>query len=308
MVSQWSTRPAEPSREQTWFIPTGGIVNSTDPRTIVPVFNGDGGRPTHAVAVDVISTSAIAVTELRRINDDWVTDGTMARDASVTLTQTMTNISVLTAFAIENPVATSKRILFVVFNQASAAPDALIINSIDLSGGGSLSAVAVTIAGANAIPAADLVAAIGAALTRSTVAMISQDDFYQATITGDESGFTFTFSAAVVSAIDTSINVDTTAAANYSLVLLGSTLLLAHTSTVGSGKGLTQLSLWSISTAGVKIAEYLNVMAGFHTGVTANTKARLMTINGKFCLGSPTGNSGMGYLFKAVPLSDMVAN
>ena len=290
------------------FINGPRVVAATDSRTLVPVFNGTGGNPTHAVFVEVISTSAVSVTEVRRVGNVWVHDGTLARDASVTLSQTMTDINVLTAFAIENPVAESARVLFVVFNQASATPDALVINSINLAGGETLAAVAVTIAGANAIPAADLVAAIGTAITTALVGFVSLNDFYQGILSGTVAGFTLTFTAAVVADIDASINVNTTLAANYSMCLIGSTILLVDSTAGGTSLHLTNHSMWTITTAGVKIAEYLDVGAGFTTGATLNTRSRVFPFKGRFYLGSPPGNTGMGYVLSYIPLSSLTAN
>jgi len=289
-------------------MPSGGLVAlSTLSQFLVPVWNGTGGAPTRAIHVTVLTTSSVAIEELRRVGNEWVHDGTLARDASVALSQTMTATGVLTAFAVANPVAESATVLFLVFNQASGAPDNLVINSVDMAGGTTLTAVAVTIAGANSIPAADLVAAVGCTTATNKAKFMSQDDWYSADITGTVAGFTFTFADAVVAAVDTSINVNTTLGRYYSMYFIGSTVLLLYGALEASAINVVPLSLWTITAAGAKIAEYRDVAVGGVTISSGSAMSRVFAMDGAFAIASPN-SADSTYRIRKIPLASLTAN
>jgi hypothetical protein len=256
----------------------------------------------HAVLVTVLTTNSIAVTELRRDGNEWIHDGTtLGRDASVTLNFTAAGQQQISAFAIHGPGSSSKRILFIAGNN-DAGTDTFEVDSIDLTVGEGLTATAVTIAGSNQPTDTNTLGSVSCAATTTSLLTIFQDDGHTAVISGAEDGFTFTYTASKVTAIDTTIAVTGDATRDYFLFLIGTKLLLSRT-----GGGITGLSFWEMTSVFGLTDEFLDTMvggggSGTDPGAASTT---LVPIAGQFALARPgmSTNGSDPPAYKAIKFS-----
>ena len=212
----------------TQVVPAGFGSATGDHQIFCPVFKDTTGKPDRCVVVVVLSTNTVSVTDYTRLNNAWIYDAAVTgRDQSVTLNFTVAVQGTITAFAIDDPAGTGDLIVFIAGSDGSASPDTFEMDSIVMAvGAGAKTATAVVIAGANAPPDANNVGVCSIPLSTVKVMTINQDDAYFADITESGGTYTFTYTDSVVTAIDTSIAADTTAAPRYSGMLIGSQVCL----------------------------------------------------------------------------------
>ena len=271
---------------------------------VVPVWKDTTGIIDHCVMVTGTTTTNVHVAELRRIGNLWVHDGTLARDATVTLGVTATAITNITCFAIDSPGTSSNRILFVATNDVAQTPDTFEMFSIDLTDAETLTATAVTITGANQPTDTNTMSTASCALSTTSVATIFEDDGHTAVLSGDETGFTLTYTAAKVSAIDTSISVTGTAGVTYSMYLIGTQLVLYR----NDAAGITGQALWEMSTTFALTDEFLDV--GLGPGQLGTHSNALFAISGSFAISTMVGSTAPSSPITAgiFPLDSLVTN
>ena len=271
------------SPDTQWFGSQQPAYTNGDTSYLVPVWKDTTGIITHAVLLSVLTNNTVAVTELRLTGANWVHDGTLARDASVTLNFTAADQLHIHAFAVDSPGASDERILFITGNN-DAGTDTFEVDSIDLSGGESLTATAVIIAGSNQPTDTNAMGTVSAALSVLRVGTIFGGTGHRADVTGDEDGFTFTYDDAKVTSIDNSLNVGGSNLPSFSMYLIGTQLLLkaedpGASNTVG-------MILWELTAAFVLTDEFHDVMVG--PGVTNQSAdlfpSGLVPIAGSFAL------------------------
>ncbi len=278
---------------------------SSDRQHLVPIWKDTTGVITNCAMVVVLSTSTVAVVEYRRIGNDWVHDGTLGRDATVTLTVTAAAANQITAFGIDSPADSSNRLLFIATNDGGQTPDTFEVNSIDLNDGEGLTATAVTIAGANQPTDTNTMSTVSVAASTTSLLTIFEDDGHTAVISGDETGITLTYTGAKVAAIDTSIAVTNSDA--YSLYLIGAQVVLMK-----AGGPIADLSLWEMNTSFVLTTEFLNVSVGL--GFKSNTQqpSELFPIAGVFGVASAMEPGaltiGSARIAATFPLDSLVGN
>jgi|ETN02SMinimDraft_2_1059926.scaffolds.fasta_scaffold39461_1 hypothetical protein len=286
-------------------------MTAYDYQRLVPIWKDTTGVITHAAMLVVLSASTVAVVEYRLEGNDWVHDGVLGRDAEVTLNFTATTLGQINGFGIDSPGTSSNRILFVAGNN-SAGTDTFEVDSIDLNDGEGLTATAVTISGANQPTDTNNMATVSCAATVTSLLTIFEDDGHTAVISGTEGGFTFTYTAAKVAAIDTSIDVNGTPGnvVEESLYVIGTQVLLFRGNSSGT---IADCSMWEMSTAFVLTTEFLDASVGFGTGTLVQQPSQLFPIGGKFALSTPVMPMA-GYVTRAsriistFPLDNLVGN
>jgi|TARA_R110000824_G_scaffold349982_2_gene536897 hypothetical protein len=286
-----------------------GVPGSTGPFHYVPVWANNSGAPTHCLVVDVLSTNTISVLEYRRSGNHWIHDGVLGRDHTITLNFTATSVDVPTFFAIDSPGTSDNRILFAAGNN-NAGTDTYEVDSIDLADGEGLTAVAVTIAGSNQPTDTNLMGTVSTAISTTALLTIYKDDGHTAVISGDEDGFTFTYTASKVAAIDTSIDVDTILAREYSMYYIGTQLLLMRCRSLNTTPSGAGLSMWEMDSSFSLTTEFLDVDVGWGYG-GYNAISRLTGINGGWALASSLTQGGYvthGWMAVAFPLDSLVGN
>ena len=288
------------------FVPASLVVGTGDDVLVRPVWKNDGGTPDRIVLVTVLSTSTIAVITYSLHQNSWVFDPAVdARDSSITLNVTAASQLNINAFAVESPGTASDPILFISTNNASQTPDTFEMDSIQLADGAtSLTATAVTIAGANQPADTDNMSATSLALSVSRVMTFFQDDAHFADVTGDEGGFTFTYTDAKVLAVDTSISGDQA----LSGFLIGSQVIL-----FAGGTTVTSIAMWEITPAAVLTEEFNPFVAGL-SGTTQDAgqehHSAISAIGGQFAVAGPVGGgtssgSESAFIIAAFPLDDI---
>jgi hypothetical protein len=280
----------------------------------VSMFEGATGDPDRVVLVTVLSTSTVAIVEYKRLNDAWVFDpDDCAFDASVSLNFTVAAQTNITAFAIDSPVSTGNRIVFIAGHNDDAT-DTFEIDSIDLvEGGTSLTATAVVIAGANQPTDTNYMSTCNIPLSSTRVMTIYHDDGHFADITESSGTYTFTYDDAKVTAIDTSISCNQADSREYSGKLIGSQVVLYHAKfNVASGTGA---AMWEMTTGAELTQEWTPfVTAGQGSdnslGSTTNAYAAIHAIDGAFAVAAPFGgDSASGqqaaYIATSFPLDSI---
>lgn len=268
------------------FVPATQNLSTNDFSFFIPVFKDTTGDPDRIVCLGVTTTSGVTVTEYKRNGESWIFDPVdCARDNLVSLGITASGQTKITGFAIDDPVGTGDRVLFIALNDASQTPDTFEIVSIVLTPGAtSLTASAVVIAGTNQPTDTNTMVTIGIPLSTTRVMTLFEDDAHFADVTESGGTYTFTYDDSKVLAIDTSISVDQ----NYSGIVVGSQLALLH-----AGVIITSSGLWEMSTAAVLTEEWLGFAHGsmgsiedqqYPSGITA--------IGGVFATAGPTGSGG----------------
>ncbi len=288
------------------FVPAAVTGSTDDDYLFVPVWKDDGGTPDRIVVVTILSTNTIAVISYSRHGNSWVHDNAVdVRDTSVTLNITASNLSEISAFAIESPGTSTDPILFIVTNDASQTPDTFEIDSIQLADGDTtLSAVVVTIAGANQPTDSNNMATASFALSTSRVMTFFQDDAHFADVTGNAAGFTFTYTDAKVLAVDTSIF----AGQQVSGVLIGSQVVLME-----AGQPPASTRLWEMSIAAVLTEEwnpFMTGLGGTHQSITNEHHGAITAIGGSFAVAYPVGGGDAAgdesaWIITTFPLDDI---
>lgn len=294
-------------------VPAAIALSAGDFQLFASMFKDTNGVPDRCVVVTPRSTTAVAVIEYKRLGNAWVFDpADCAYDTSVTLNFTTANQDELTAFAIDSPVASGNRILFIAGNN-NAAPDTFEMDSIVLTAGGSsLTATAVVIAGANQPTDTNFIATCNVPLSTTRVMTFFQDDAHFADLTESGGTYTFTYSDAKVLAVDTSISISSSNARAYSGLLIGSQVLLLRAGG-GAGASLTTDQAWEMSITATLTEEFNPFRAGMMgTFQTPQNRAApaLTAIGGVFAIAAPVGGSGAdgaysGYLISTFPLDDI---
>ena len=167
------------------FCPAGTSIASGNDVLYVPLFKDTTGSPDRCVVVTVLSTSTVAVHEFKLLSNAWVHDpADCARDVSITLNVTATSQDDINAFAIDDPVGTGDRVVFISTNDASQTPDTFEMDSIVLTPGSStLSAVAVVVAGTNQPTDTNGMVTVGIPSSTIRVMTLFQDDGHFADVT-----------------------------------------------------------------------------------------------------------------------------
>ena len=272
----------------------------------VTMFKDTTGDPDRVILVTRLSTSTIAVIEYKRLGEAWVFDSAdCARDSSITLTVTANATSRTSAFAIDDPAGSGDRVLFFSTLDASQAPDTFEMNSIVLTPGAtSLTASAVTIAGANQPADADSVSVVHIPLSTTRVMGIKEDDAHFADVTESGGTYTFTYTDAKVLAIDTTISIT----GDYAGILIGSQVMLMR-----GGQTPTATNAWELTAAAVLVESFEPFAAGglgaLQT-VTPENFGAISAIGGQFAVAVPFGGGGASgdvssYLISTFPLDDI---
>ncbi len=288
------------------FVPAPVSVVGSDDVVICPVWKDDSGRPDRIVVLTILSTTAVALITYSLHQNAWVFDPTIdAVDTTITLAIAAAAAqNDINAFAVESPGTATDPILFISQNDASQTPDTFEMNSIQLADGArSLTAVAVTIAGINQPTDTNGMATVSCALSTSRVLTFFEDDAHFADVTGDESGFTFTYDDAKASAVDTSI----VSAQEYSAFLIGSQVVLFQG---GDEPDLNRM--WEITPAGVLTEEFNPFTAGLsgsQQDIASEHHSTITAIGGHFAIAGPVGGLGAGqpcaYIITTFPLDDI---
>ncbi len=292
-------------------VPGPSGVASGDYVVFAKMFRDTTGTPDRYVIVTVKSTNAVALVEYKRLGNAWVHDmADCASDSTVALNFTAAAQEHITAFAVDDPAGTGDRIVFIAGNNA-AGTDTFEMDSIVLiPGSTTLTAVAVVIAGAQQPTDTNLMATIGIPLSTTRVMTIYKDDGHFADVTESTGTYTFTYTDAKATAIDTSIDVDAALARRYSGVVIGSQVLIL------SSRGPVSLSsdvAWELTTAAALVEEFTNFRAGTmgsSQGNEAVAPAAITAIDGVFAVAGPIGGSGAdgqfaAYLVSTFPLDDL---
>ena len=289
------------------FVPAAYNAASGDYILPVTVFKDSTGNPTHIVFVAVLTTSTIAVIEYKRFGNSWVLNqNEVARDNSITLNSTAASQSDITAFAIDDPVGTGDRVLFVATNDASQTPDTFEMDSIILTDGSTgLTAVACVIAGANQPSDTDGMATTSIPLSTTRVMSFFTDDAHFADVTETTGTYTFTYTDAKVLAVDTDI---TTNNRDYSGILIGSQvffLIGSAAPNVGNGYELTTAAVLT-----EKFADFHAGLSGSHAITTQLNFDAITAIGGNFAVVGPVGGGDAAgdesaHIIVTFPLDDL---
>lgn len=258
----------------------------------VTVFKDANGAPDRCVVVAILSTNTISFIEYKRLDNAWVFDSAdCGLDVEVTLNFTADNITRMTAFAIDSPVASGDRILFISGNNNDTTDtfemDSIIMNGVAAN---AHSAVAVVIAGANQPVDTNTIATMSIALSTTRAMTFFNDDAHFADITEAAGTYTFTYTDSIVTAVDTSIEVESVNARAYSGIIIGSQVVLFQS------HGLpTSSAMWEMNAAATLTEEF----NPFSTGVASSdnddelrTSSAITAIEGSFALAAPVGGTG----------------
>lgn len=267
-------------------IPAANIGSSGDDYLFCPVWKDGGGDPDRVVVVTVLDTSTVAIiTFSRQADGAWIHDPAVeASDDSVTLSVTGALTSAINAFAIESPGTATDPIVFISTHDGVQTPDTFEMDSIQLADGAtSLTAVAVVIAGANQPADTNNMAVVSGALSTLRAMTFFQDDAHFADITGNQAGFTFTYTDAKVLAVDTNI----VAGQDYSMFLIGSQMVLYR-----GGFPTLNNRMWEMTIAAALTEAFIPFAAGL-IGANQNRIGehhdRITAIGGSFATASPVG-------------------
>lgn len=270
-------------------IPAAIGVNVGDYVLFVSMHEGTTGQPDRCVIVTVLSTSSVAIVEYKRLGDSWLFDpADCAYDSNVALNFTAVTQTHITAFAIDSPVSSGDRVVFIAGNNDDAT-DTFEIDSIVLTpGGSSLTATAVVIAGANQPLDSNFMSTCSIPISATRVMTFFHDDAHFADLSYAAPTYTFTYSDAKVLAVDTSISCNQADSRHYSGKTIGSQVVLFHAKrSITSGN-----AMWELTTGAV-LSEEFNPFA---TGVqgadqAADTRgaAAIHAINGAFAVAAPVG-------------------
>ena len=224
-----------------------------------------------------------------------------AVDSEITLTVTAAAQADIVPFAIDSPVGSGDRVLFIGTNDASQTPDTYEINSIVLTPGGtSLTAVLSVIAGVNAPADTNGAEYLNCPTTTSRVVTFFEDDAHFADITESTGTYTFTYTDSAATTIGTA-----SATQIFSAYCIGTQIFLLQQ------QALSQA--WEVTTAGVlteSLGSFSAVGTGTFQAVTNRGDARVTAIDGSFAIAAPYGgseNTGeeMAYIIATFPLDDI---
>ncbi len=292
------------------LVPAAISVAAGDFTQFVTMFKDTTGAPDRCVVVTILSTTTIALVEYKLLGNAWVFDpGDCARDTSVTLNFTAASSQIrITAFAIDSPVASGNRILFIAGNNDDTT-DTFEIDSIVLTPGGTtLSATAVVIAGANPPADTNLMATQSIPLSTTRVMTFFEDDAHFADVTESAGTYTFTYTDSIVTAVDTSIVITGTGARNYSGMVIGAQVVLLNASGAITGN-----SIWEMSTSAVLTEEFVAFRVGLMDSDQSSGTlgaAGIAAIGGAFAVANPVGGDSLdgqeaGYIISTFPLDSL---
>lgn len=288
------------------FVPAG--QGSTARTVLVTMFKDTSGKPDRLVRVNLLSSTTVMVTEYKRLGNAWVFDpDDCAFDASVTLNFNSLSTGRNTAFAIDSPVSSGNRVLFIAGNDFTNTPDTFEMDSIVLTpGASSLTAVAVVIAGSNQPTDTDGMGTCSIPLSTTKVMTIFEDDAHFADVTESGGTYTFTYTDAKVLAIDTAIVCSGVTALNYSGIVVGSqVVLLDATQTFGS-------AMWEMTTVAVLTQAWNPFQVGLMS-LEVNAAPTLLdaitAMAGRFGIASAvldkSSDSDHGYIISTFPLDSI---
>ncbi|MEE8336978.1 MAG: hypothetical protein V3R95_02840 [Dehalococcoidia bacterium] len=270
-------------------IPAAIGVSAGDYVLFVSMHEGTTGQPDRCVIVTVLSTSAVAIVEYKRLGDAWLFDpADCAYDLNIALNFTNVLQSHITAFAIDSPVSSGDRVVFIAGNN-DAGTDTFEIDSIVLApGGSSLTATAVVIAGSNQPTDTNNMATCGIPISATRVMTFFQDDAHFADITYSDPTYTFTYTDAKVLAVDTSISANQQDARSYSGKTIGSQVVLLHAKDRLGGSNV----MWEMTTSAVLTEEFNPFVTGLQggdQGIEARGATGMHAIDGAFAVAAPVG-------------------
>lgn len=271
-------------------IPAGIYVSVGDYVLFVSMHEGTTGAPDRCVIVTVLSASTVAVVEYKRLDDAWVFDpADCAYDIGITLNFTARAQTHITAFAIDSPVSSGDRVLFVAGNETGGSPDSFEMDSIVLTpGSSSLSATAVVISGANQPADSDYMSTCSIPLSATRVMTFFLDDAHFADVTESGGTYTFTYADAKVIAVDTSIYCNQADSREYSGKTIGGQVVLLHAKqSLPSGN-----VMWEMTTGAVLTEEFNPFATGIQGSDQASNNrgsAAIHAINGAFAVAAPVG-------------------
>ena len=292
------------------LVPASIEVLSLDFVLFVSMFKDTTGKPDRCVVVTVLSSSSVALVEYKRLGDAWVFDPVdCANDASITLNFTAANQSHITAFAIDSPVASNDRVVYIAGNNNDAT-DTFEVDSIVLTPGSStLTAVPVVIAGSNQPTDTNVMSTCGIPLSTTKVMTFFQDDAHFADVTYSDPTYTFTYNDSKVLAVDTTISVAGADGRGYSGIVIGDQVLLLR----NASGAIQSYIAWEMSVAAVLTEEF----SPFRTGLMGTDQSLLnitpcvvTAIDGVFAIASTVGGDGAtgqraGYIIATFPLDDI---
>ena len=281
---------------------TGGQNNY-----VLPFYVDNTGSPVRAANVALVSVNNVKVITYSRAGGVWYHKvGIDGLDASVALGVNSSHIARMHGFAIESPADATNPVVFIETHDTAGVPDTFVIRSIEVTDGSTLmTAVAVTIAGANAPPDTNLMGTMSGPIASNKIMTFFQDDIYFGDITGDETGFTITYTDAKVTAFDVAVDVAATNVRKYSGYNVGTRVVLMRS----DGPALS--AMWELTTAGVLVAAFDPfTLAGLSNDLTDSlvNHAHVIAQDGDFAMLSPIGagsnNQNAHYAISGFPLND----
>ncbi len=274
---------------------------------VIPFYNDNTGSPTRAANVAFSSTNNAKIVTYTRAGSVWYfKDGIDGIDASVAIGFNSSNIARMHSFGIESPADATNPIVFLETHNAAGTPDTFAIVSVEVTDGSTaMTAVNCTIAGANAPPDTNLMGTMSVPIATNKIMTFFQDDIYFGDITGDETGFSITYTDAKVTAFDVAVDVASANVRKYSGYSIGTQVVLMR-----SGEPAVS-AMWELTTAGVLVAAFDPfTLAGLSNDLTDSlvNHAHVVAQDGDFAMLSPIGagsnNQNAHYAISGFPLND----
>ncbi len=231
-----------------------GTGKISDTVFLCPVYADDLGAPVRAASVAFLTTSTLQLNTFSLKGGQWVfTPGLDAQDSSIAIGVTATNFGRMHCFGIQGPGTSSDLVVFIMTHDAAGAPDTFVIRSITIADGAtSLTAVAVTIAGANAPPDTNDGGAMSVPIGTNRIMTFFQDDIYFGDITGS-GPFTITYTDAPVLAWDTNMDVSVASGKRVFAHCIGTRVVVLRSgSSISTNLPFTP-GLWELDTAGAVV-------------------------------------------------------
>jgi hypothetical protein len=274
---------------------------------VLPFYVDNTGSPTRAVNVAFTGVNSCRIITYTRAESVWYHKvGVDGLDISVVFGFNSSNIARMHGFAIESPADATNPVVFIETHDVSQTPDTFAIVSIEVTDGStSMSPVTCTIAGANAPPNTNLMGTMSVPIASNKIMTFFQDDIYFGDITGDETGFTITYTDPKVTAFDVAVDVAAANVRKYTGYSIGTQVVLMR-----SG-GPEVSGMWELTSAGVLVAAFDPfTIAGLSNDLTDSlvNHAHVIAQDGDFAMLSPVGaatsNQNVHYTISGFPLDD----